>query len=183
MVERAVAEYGRIDVLANVAGTNRRKPVLEVSEEDYEVILATNLKSAYFASQAVAPVMMRQGRGSIINIASLTSLLGINLNTVYSASKGGVAQITRSMAVEWAEHGIRVNAIAPGFIKTEMAAGIFNDPRKVAWVIERTPMRRPGLPEDVMGAAVFLASDASAFMTGQILFVDGGFSAGDPWPA
>jgi NAD(P)-dependent dehydrogenase (short-subunit alcohol dehydrogenase family) len=178
MAESTLEAFGRIDILVNVAGMNRRGPSIEVTEDDWDTIQAVNLKSVFFACQAVAPAMIRQGGGKIISIASLTSVIGIRGTAVYGASKGGVAQLTKSLAVEWAEHNIQVNAIGPGFIETDLTAPLFADPQRSAWIHSRIPAGRRGYPVDLAGAALYLASPASDYLTGQVLYVDGGFLAG-----
>jgi NAD(P)-dependent dehydrogenase (short-subunit alcohol dehydrogenase family) len=180
-VDRTVEGLGRLDILVYVAGMNRRMPVLEMSPEVYQEIMDVNLRGAYFASQAAAAVMVRQGGGKIIHIASLTSTFGLKHVSVYGASKGGVAQLTKALAVEWAEHNILVNAIAPGFIETALTGPVFADPRRRQWILDRTPLKRPGRPDDLVGTAVWLASPASDFVTGQVVYVDGGFTAGSQW--
>ncbi len=178
MVERVIAEYGQIDILCNAAGINRRKPILEVTEEDWQEVLDTNLKSVFFTSQAVARHMIPRQRGKIINVASLTSVIGIENIAPYGASKGGVAQLTKAMAVEWAKYRINVNAIGPGYYRTRLTEAVFADPERRAWIESRIPLRVAGTPADLAGAVVFLASEASDYVTGQILFVDGGWTAG-----
>ncbi len=177
VVDRVMQEYGRIDILVNAAGTQARKPILEMKEEDWETVESLNLKAVYFCSQAVAPHMIDQGKGKIINICSLTSTIGIANVSVYAATKGGVLSMTRSMAVEWSRHGINVNAIAPGYFKTEMTRRLQDDPERNAWIVSRTPMGRWGELSDLKGTVVFLASAASDFITGQLLNVDGGWLA------
>ncbi len=177
MAHRVVDGYGRVDVLVNAAGTQARKPILEVTEEDWERVISLNLKAVLFCSQAVARRMIQQGRGKIINIASLSSSIGIQNISVYTAAKGGVLSLTRAMAVEWARHGINVNAIGPGYFPTELTRGVYEDPQRNRWVVERTPMGRWGAPRDLAGAVVFLASEASDFITGELINVDGGWLA------
>lgn len=136
----------------------------------------------YFLSQAVQPLMRDAGGGVIINIGSVNSFFGLSSVSVYGLTKGAIAQLTRSSAVEWAPDGIRVNCLVPGFIVTPMNEdALWSDPRKRSWILDRVPMGRPGQPDDLVGALMFLASDASAFVTGQTLVVDGGFLAGGSW--
>lgn len=175
IIERAITELGGLDVLINAAGIAIRGPAEDVSEETYDRMVEVNLKGTYFACQAAGRQMLRQGSGSIINIASLTTSFGLPLRSVYGATKGAVGQLTKTLAVEWASRGVRVNAIAPGWILTPLTRPVHDDPVQSGWIVGRTPMGRWGLPEDLCGAAVYLASGASAFMTGQILYVDGGF--------
>lgn len=177
VVDKVKSEYGRIDILVNAAGTQARKPILEMTEEDWETVTSLNLKAVYFCSQAVAPQMISQGKGKIINICSLTSTIGIANVSVYAATKGGVLSLTRSMAVEWSRYGINVNAIAPGYFKTEMTKRLQEDPERSGWIVSRTPMGRWGELSDLKGTVVFLASAASDFVTGQLVNVDGGWLA------
>ncbi|RFU64825.1 SDR family NAD(P)-dependent oxidoreductase [Peribacillus glennii] len=174
-VEEVVEKEGKIDILVNGAGTNKRIPFLELSEEDWDFVMDINLKSVLFVSQAVIPQMKKQKYGKIINIASLTSELGFNNMAVYGASKGGVSQITKAMAVEFADDGILTNAIGPGYFKTEMTKVLFEDLKRVEWMTSRIPLKRTGNVEDLQGTAVFLASDASNYITGQTIYVDGGW--------
>ncbi|MGE5618194.1 MAG: glucose 1-dehydrogenase [Sphingomonadaceae bacterium] len=175
MVDRVVAEYGRVDILVNAAGVQCRKPILEVTEEEWDFVNDVNLKAVYFCSQIVARHMLKQGKGKIINIASLTSTIGIANVSIYTATKGGVLALTRVMSREWAKQGIRVNAIAPGYFHTELTKRLYDDPALRQWVVDRTPVGRWGELEDLMGTAVFLASDASDFITGELINVDGGW--------
>ncbi|MAG36122.1 MAG: 2-deoxy-D-gluconate 3-dehydrogenase [Dehalococcoidia bacterium] len=178
LVDRAVQELGRLDIVANVAGMNIREPTADVSTEHFEQIVNVNLRGTLVACQAAGRAMMAVGQGgSIINIASLTTRQGMPHRAVYGATKGAVGQLTMALAVEWGEHAIRVNAIAPGWIETPLTAPLLKDSKFREWVISRTPLGRPGTPEDLVGMAVFLASDASAFVTGQVLYVDGGWTA------
>jgi len=177
LVEEAVGWRGRLDVLVNAAGVNRRIPSLEVREEDWDWILGVNLKGTFFVCQAAGEVMVNQGKGSIINIASLLSAVGIPTLAPYAASKTGVVGLTRVLAAEWGPHGVRVNAIAPGYFRTKMTEGLFSDPKWVERLKRQVPLGREGFPEDLSGAAVFLASDASRYITGQVIYVDGGYLA------
>ncbi len=176
MVKRVEEELGRIDILVNNAGMSMVAPSEELDLESWQRTLDTNLTGSFLCSQAVGRAMLRQGRGAIINIASLTSFLGFPGRTAYSATKSAVLGLTRSLSSEWAPRGVRVNALAPGWILTDLVKGVIArgalDPEKL---IARTPMGRIGTPEDLVGPAVFLASDDSAFVTGQILAVDGGW--------
>jgi NAD(P)-dependent dehydrogenase (short-subunit alcohol dehydrogenase family) len=174
-VDEVVQQEGKIDILVNGAGTNKRVPFLEVTEEDWDFVMDINLKSVLFTTQAVIPHMQKQQYGKIINIASLTSEIGLNHMTIYGASKGGVSQITKALAVEFADDGIFINAIGPGYFKTEMTKSLFENPEKVEWMRSRIPMKRTGNVEDVQGSAIFLASDASNYITGQTIYVDGGW--------
>ncbi|MAV36767.1 MAG: gluconate 5-dehydrogenase [Planctomycetaceae bacterium] len=182
LVSRVDAQFERIDTLINVAGVNRRKPALEVSESDYDAILDVNLKGAFLLSQRVARVMLREGAGSQINIASLNTDRPLRNVLPYAVSKAGMSSMTRALALEWGPSGIRVNALAPGFVLTDLTRKLWSDETMQAWGLEHTPQRRLGVPEDMLGTAIFLASAASAFLTGQTIFVDGGFTAGWNWP-
>ena len=176
-IDTGAEELGRIDVLVNAAGVQLRKPVAEVTPDDFDFVHDVNLRGAYFASQAALRHMRAGGYGHIINIASLSSRTGLPRITIYGCSKGGVASMTVGMAVEYAPDGITVNAIAPGYIYTDMTAPLFEQPERKDWIHSRIPMRRHGTPDDLAGAAVFLASPASAYLTGQIIYVDGGWTA------
>jgi NAD(P)-dependent dehydrogenase (short-subunit alcohol dehydrogenase family) len=178
LVERTVEAFGRLDVLVNNAGLNIRRPALEFTEQDWDAIHAVQLRGVFFACQAAGRVMVQQGYGKIINIASLTSVIGIKHVVPYAAAKGGVVQLTKALAVEWAPLGVRVNAIGPGYIETDLTQPLFQDPERSAWIHSRIPLGRRGYPADLMGAAVFLASPASDYVTGQVLYVDGGWLAG-----
>lgn len=185
MVGEVVAQFGRIDILINSSGVNRRMPALEVTEETWDLIMATNVKGAFFISQAVARQMAGQPprgpgglRGKIIQIGSLTSSIGIANVVPYGTSKGGVGLMTKGLAVEWAKLGITVNCIAPGFHRTPLAAKLFEKKEWVAQLESRVALGRAGTIDDILGTAVFLASDASDYITGEIVRVDGGFTAG-----
>lgn len=176
LVDEVVSKFGQIDILVNSAGVNRRTDAIDFSEEEWDTVTNTQLKYVFFMGQAVARQMRDHGiGGSIINIGSLVVQLGLRNMVAYTASKGGIGQMTKSQANEWAPLGIRVNAICPGYFETEMTKPIFNQPKRRAELFSRIPMERFGLPSDLAGLAVFLGSDASAYITGQTIFVDGGF--------
>ena len=178
IVDKVIAEFGRIDILINNAGHNRRNPAAEFSLEDWDAVLNLNLKAAFAMAQAAGRVMIRQGRGKIINTASLTSFIGIPNMVAYCSSRGGVAQMTKALSVEWAKYRINVNAIAPGYFLTKQTEAFFQDTKKMEWALSRIPMGKLGdIEKDMGGAAVFLASSASDYVTGQILIVDGGWMA------
>ncbi len=177
-----IAAFGRVDILVNCAGINYRKPILDFSEAEYEEIVAVHMRAAFFLSQAVAPFMIAQGGGKIINIGSATIRAGLADVSVYGMAKAGLDALTRTMAVEWAEHNIQVNCLAPGFIMTELTKdGLWANERRSKWLLDRIPMRRPGLPDELAGVALLLASRASSYLTGQTIYVDGGFFAGSKW--
>ena len=178
MVADAVKAYGRIDVLVNNAGCNVRKPAVDVTWDEWNLILDTNLRGAFFVAQSVAREMIPHRRGRIINIGSVTSVMGYAGLGPYGASRGGIRQLTMSLADDWGPHGITVNCLAPGWFKTEQNKVMYEDPEWVAYLIDRIPMRRPGKMSDLEGPVVFLASDASEYITGQTLLVDGGISTG-----
>jgi NAD(P)-dependent dehydrogenase (short-subunit alcohol dehydrogenase family) len=178
MVERAVAHYGKIDILVNNAGCNVRKPALEVSWEDWNLVLETNLRGTFFVSQAVARHMITKRYGRIINIGSVTCVAGYAGLGPYGASRGGVKQLTMSLADDWGPHGITVNCLAPGWFKTAQNAVMYENKEWVDYLSDRIPLKRPGNPTDLDGAVVFLASEASEYITAQTLLVDGGISGG-----
>lgn len=173
-------ELGQLDILINCAAMNRRKRIVEVTEEDYDTIMAVNLKSVYFLSQAAYAYLRVQG-GKVIHIGSINAYYGLDTVSVYGASKGGLHQLTKVMAVEWAPDNIQVNCIVPGFIYTPLAQPLWADEQRAHWFRSRLPMRRPGQPEELVGAALFLASHASDYVTGQSFIIDGGFTAGGSW--
>ena len=182
VVKDTIDRYGRIDTLVNVAGVNRRKPALEITEQDYDFVMDINLKGAFLMSQAVGRQMLEQGAGCQINIASLNTDRPLKNVTPYAMSKSAMGHMTRALALEWGPKGVRVNALAPGFILTDLTQQLWSDSKMQAWGRANTPLRRLGQPEDLVGTALFLASPAAAFLTGQILYVDGGFTAGWAWP-
>ena len=181
-VDEIIARYGRIDVLFNVAGINKREGLLDVTRETYDRIMDINLKGVFFMSQAVAREMYRRKSGNIINIGSHNDTGMLGGCSVYGASKSGVIALTRSMAVEFAQYGIRCNAISPGHILTELTQVTWDHPTRGDYLRERIAMGRPGEPDELAGMAVMLASDASSYMTGQAFHVDGGcLCGGKPW--
>ena len=177
VIDETLDALGRIDILVNNAGIIRRDDLLEFSEEDWDAVLDTNLKTLFFLSQAAARSMTTRGSGKIINIASLLSFQGGIRVPSYTAAKSGVAGLTKAMANELAPKGVQVNAIAPGYIATNNTAALQGDETRNRQILERIPTGRWGRPEDIAGAAVFLASPASDYVTGQVLAVDGGWLA------
>lgn len=177
MVEKTVKIFGKIDILVNTAGINRRNLVENFSEEDWDAVIDINLKGTFLFSQAAGKVMIKQNKGKIINTASMTSVIGGQNIPAYSASKGGVAQLTKAFAVAWAKYNINVNAIGPGWFKTPMTKSLYEDKDINSQTLSRIPMKRWGEPEDLAGTVVFLASEASDFITGATIYVDGGYLA------
>jgi len=170
--------YGHLDILVNNAGCNVRKPALEVTWDDWNLILDTNLRGSFFVAQAVARRMIPRNYGRIINIGSVTSVAGYAGLGPYGASRGGIRQLTMSLADDWGKHGITVNCLAPGWFRTAQNSVMYEDKEWVKYLVERIPLKRPGQPSDLDGAIVFLASEASRYVTGQTLLVDGGISTG-----
>ena len=177
LYEAVSTEFGRVEILVNSAGITRRTPISELAESEWQDILDTNLTGTLRACQVFGKNMIEQGYGRIINIASLASFVGMFEVAAYSASKAAVASLTKSLAVEWARFGVCVNAIAPGVFRTELNAGLLNGTPRSEEFLMRTPMRRFGELDELVGAAIFLASDAASFVTGHLLVVDGGFLA------
>jgi NAD(P)-dependent dehydrogenase (short-subunit alcohol dehydrogenase family) len=180
MVRRVVEAFGRLDILVNSAGTNIRKPLLEYNGEEWDTILNTNLKGLFFSSQFAAKEMINNGKGRIVNLSSGAAQTGVPFLGPYCASKGGITQLTKVCALEWAGYGITVNAIGPTYIKTPLTAQWLSDPARYEAVISRSPIKRLGEIEDLRGMLLLLVSDASAYITGQTFYVDGGSLAG--WP-
>jgi NAD(P)-dependent dehydrogenase (short-subunit alcohol dehydrogenase family) len=182
LVQVVLSRAGRIDTLVNVAGVNRRKPAIQITEQDYDYVMDINLKGAFLLSQAVGRHMLEQGSGCQINIASLNTDRPLTHVAPYAMSKSAIGHMTRALAIEWGPGGVRVNAIAPGFILTDLTEKLWADATLQQWGHANTPLRRLGQPADLVGAAIFLASPAAAFVTGQVIYVDGGFTSGWSWP-
>ena len=178
MAEAAERAYGRIDILVNNAGCNVRKPALKVTPEDWDLVLDTNLRGTFFVAQAIARKMIPRAYGRIINIGSVTSVFGYAGLAPYTASRGGVKQLTMSLADDWGPHGITVNCLAPGWFRTEQNKVLYENRAWLEYICDRIPLKRPGRPDDLDGAIVFLASEESRYITGQTLLVDGGISTG-----
>lgn len=191
VVDDTIAKYGRIDVLANIAGINKRTLMTNGAEETFDRIIGVNLKGSYLISIKVAKEMIKLNETlpeeekvhlSIMNVASYNSVMMLGGNSVYGMSKSGVAAMTRSQAIEWAKYGFRSNALTPGHISTKLTTQLWDDPYYSKYMLDRIAMARPGYPEDMLGMAVLLASDASAYMSGQLCIVDGGcLAGGQPW--
>jgi NAD(P)-dependent dehydrogenase (short-subunit alcohol dehydrogenase family) len=177
-VHEAVAAFGQLHILVNNAGCNVRKPALEVTWDDWNLVLDTNLRGTFFVAQAAARHMVERGYGRIINVGSVTSVFGYAGLAPYGASRGGVRQLTMSLADDWGAHGVTVNCLAPGWFKTEQNKVLYESQEWVDYLVDRIPVKRPGAPHDLYGAVVFLASEASRYVTGQTLLVDGGISTG-----
>lgn len=182
IIRDALARFGRVDVLVNNAGTNRREPIFDVSRETWDLIAGIDLRLPYELSRQAAKAIAEQGiGGSIVHIGSLNNAIGLEGVSVYGAHKAALCQLAKSMAVEWTRYRIRVNALCPGFMLTPLSKPLWDDPQKGRWLLERSLLRRPGYPEELIGALLLLASDAGSFITGQALYVEGGWLAGTPW--
>jgi NAD(P)-dependent dehydrogenase (short-subunit alcohol dehydrogenase family) len=182
LIGRAHSALGRLDILVNCAGINRRKRIEAVTPNDFDTLVAVNLRGAFFLSQAAYPIMRAQGGGKILNIGSMSSLAGFATVSVYGMTKSALAQVTKTMAVEWAKDNIQVNCIAPGYMRTPLTEEHFwKHPYRRGWLLDRIPARRAGEPEDLIAAAVWLCSSGSGYVTGQTIAIDGGFTAGGSW--
>lgn len=178
MAAEAYAAFPQIHILVNNAGCNVRKPALDVTWDDWNLVLDTNLRGSFFVAQAIARGMIERGYGRIINIGSVTSVAGYAGLGPYTASRGGIRQLTMSLAADWGKSGVTVNCLAPGWFKTAQNRVMYEDEGWVEYLVERIPLNRPGQPDDLDGAVVFLASESSRYVTGQTLLVDGGISTG-----
>lgn len=174
---RGIEAAGPLDVLVNNAGLQHREPLLEVSLENWERVIRTDLTSAFLVGRTAARAMVARGSGAIVNICSVQTDLARPTIGAYTAAKGGLRNLTKAMTAEWAGSGVRVNGVAPGYIRTELTQALVDDPAFNSWVLGRTPVGRWGEPEDIGGAVVWLSSDASRFVSGQVVFVDGGMTA------
>lgn len=181
LIADAHKTLGRLDILINCAATNRRKPIAEVTQDDFDAVVAVNLRSIYFLSQAAYPIMKSQGGGKIVNIGSINIFYGLDTVSIYGLSKGGVGQLTKVMAIEWADDNIQANCITPGFFLTPLTENLFSNEKNRNWVCNRARARRIGDPEELVGATIMLSSAASSYITGQNIIVDGGFMAGGSW--
>ncbi len=181
LVAQAGEALGRLDILVNCAATNRRKPIIEVTPDDFETIIAVDLRSIFFLSQAAHPLLKAQGGGKIVHIGSINSFYGLDTVSVYGLAKGGLAQLTKVMAVEWARDNIQVNCVTPGFFLTPLSQPLWADENKARWFRQRLPTRRPGRPDELVGAVLLLAAEGSSYITGHNIVVDGGFLAGGSW--
>lgn len=177
MIDEAVTLMGGVDVVVNNAGVNIPKDAIEVTEEEWDSIIDTNLKGSFFCSQRAGKYMIPQKQGKIINIVSQMAFVGYFKRAAYCSSKGGAVQLTKALAVEWAQHNIKVNAVAPTFIETEFTANMFKDNDFYQDVLNRIPLGKLAQPSDVTGAVIFLASDMANFVTGETIKVDGGWTA------
>jgi 2-deoxy-D-gluconate 3-dehydrogenase len=175
VIDKVLEKLGSIDILVNNAGVQRRSPAVEFSEEYWDDVMNVNAKTVFFLCQAAGRVMLEQSNGKIINLASLLSFQGGLTVPAYAASKGAVAQFTKSLSNEWAKQGVNVNAIAPGYMATDMNTALINDENRSRQILERIPAGRWGKPEDIVGAAIFLASDAANYIQGETITIDGGW--------
>ncbi|QYC45214.1 2-dehydro-3-deoxy-D-gluconate 5-dehydrogenase [Nonomuraea coxensis DSM 45129] len=183
IVGGTVEHFGRLDVMVNVAAVNERRPIATVEPDSWSEIASINLRAAYFLAREAMLAMRANGGGSIINITSVNSEIGLEDVSVYGAHKAALAQVTKTMCVEWAKYNIRVNCIAPGFLMTSLSRPLWLDDDRARWILDRCPMRRPGVPSELIGACLLLASAAGSFISGSSVLVDGGLLAGSPWKA
>ncbi len=182
VVDTTIKTYGQVDILVNNAGMNIREPFEKVTEEHYDEIMAVNLKGLFFMTQAATAQMILRKQGKVINIGSLTTGRALASVSVYTSTKGAVGQLTKAQALELGPHNIQVNAICPGFVLTPLTEKLWASQTMRDWGLSRVPLGRLATPDDMVGTAVFLASKASDYVTGQCIYVDGGFMAGDEWP-
>ena len=175
LINKTLERFGKIDILVNNAGITIRKETVKYSEKDWDKVIDINLKGLFLCSREVGKIMIKQNKGKIINIASLMSFIGGITIPAYAASKGGVSSLTKSLSNDWAKYNINVNAIAPGYIRTPLSEDLYNDPVRYPKILSRIPMERWGKPEELKGAVVFLASEASNYISGHIMIIDGGW--------
>jgi len=176
-VDAVLAGHGRIDVLVNNAGTSAREPTGQVTEQVWDRMFATNARGLFFLTQAVGRAMVARGAGAVVNIGSVAQVVGRREMVAYAASKGAVAQITRTLALEWARSGVRVNCVAPGYVRTPLVEPVFQREDLISEILRRTPLGRVAEPHEIAGPVLFLASDLASYVTGQTVFVDGGWTA------
>lgn len=181
VVNTAHELMGGVDIVINTAGINRRKPIIEVTEDDFNDIVSVNMKAIFFISQAAHPIMKAAGGGVIVNMSSLSARYSYNTISVYAATKAAVTSITRSTAREWAKDKIRVNCIEPSVIKTDFTQPLWGEPHRTQWFDETTPIGRLSDPDEIIGSVIFLATDASSYITGQSIVIDGGILSGGDW--
>lgn len=181
VIDDCISAHGRIDALVNCAATNRRQAFVDVDVDSFDRVLALDLRMPFFLSQHAAREMTSAGGGTIVHITSTNARYGLESTSVYAAAKAGLEQLVRSMAVELASHNVRVNAIAPGFLMTPLSKPLWEDDAKRLWILERVPLARPGTPREFAAAVQLLCSEASSFITGQTIVIDGGFLAGGDW--
>ena len=177
LVAAAIQRLGRLDIMVNNAGTNVRKSMLEITPEEYDFVIETNLKGYFNAARAAGRHFVDQGSGKVINISSILGSVALPNQAAYASSKGAIDQLTKVLAIEWALAGVQVNGLAPTYFETDLTRPLYEDPERRAFIEERTPMGRWGQPHELAGAVIFLASDASNFVTGQTILVDGGWTA------
>ena len=181
LVTRALEVSGQIDILVNLQGANRRKPILDVTAEDFDLITSVNLRSVYFLSQAVHPIMKAQGGGRILHFSSLSANVSFDTISVYAATKAAVTSLTRSQAHEWADDNVQVNAIEPGFVQTEFTRPLWDDDYRAEWFANFIPQGRLAVPEDLVSTALWLVAPSTRYITGQNIVIDGGVMTGASW--
>ncbi|GAB4336201.1 MAG: glucose 1-dehydrogenase [Dehalococcoidia bacterium] len=177
LVDETLGRFGRVDILVNNAGMNIRKPALDLSLTEFQQVLDTNLKGYFLCARAAGRHMVARRSGKVINISSIMGVVALPTQTAYASSKGAIEQLTKVLALEWAESNVQVNALAPTYFETELTRPLFEDPERNRFITDRTPMKRWGQPHELAGAVIFLASRASDFITGQTVLVDGGWTA------
>lgn len=181
VVQEAAEVLGGIDVLVNCAGVNRRKPIDDVTPDDFDTIVSVNMRAVYFLSQAVHPIMKARGGGAIVNLSSFSARYSYQTISVYAATKAAVSSMTRSFAQEWAPDRVRVNCVEPSVVQTEFTKPLWDDPKRGAWFANHSPMGRLAQPDEIVGPVIFLASDAASYITGQAIVIDGGILTGADW--